>query len=345
MRVYFASYPSLSLNRGGPTYKIKYLKDALEKIGVEVVLYDPWDLNVKLTENDLFHIFNASISTFPITTNLALYGTKYVVNPIFFSNHKAGWIKAYMKLEKSLRKVFKRSYSDYSLTKEVCDKAERVLPNTKAEGDLLVEGVGVKRDDVQVIWNGVEARFKNADPELFQKKFGIKDFVLNVGHLGPVRKNGLNMIKALKQLDCPVVIIGDVLKTREGMQCLKEIESAKNILFLNWIKHEDEILSSAYAACHTFVLPARYETPGRAALEAGLARANVVITPHGGTMEYFEDKADYCDPHSVSDIKLKVTEALNKTRSNSLRDHIMKNFIWERVAETTLEMYRAVLKK
>jgi glycosyltransferase involved in cell wall biosynthesis len=343
MKVFFASYPSLSLNRGGPTYKIKYLKEALQQLGVEIILYDPWDLNVEIGEQDLFHIFNASISTYPITANLALYGTKYVVNPIFFSNHKAAKIKAYMNLEKPFRKIFKRSFSDYTLTKEVCEKAEWVLPNTKAEGDLLIDGLAVDQRKVKVIWNGVEERFRNSDPELFYKKFGLKDFVLNVGHLGPVRKNGLNMIKALKDLDCQVVIIGDVLKTKEGYQCLEEIDNADNILFLNWVKHDDEILSSAYAACHTFVLPARYETPGRAALEAGLAGANVVITPYGGTREYFEDKAIYTEPHSIQDIKNKVSKALNTKRNDDLKEHITANFTWDKIAQTTLELYKTVI--
>jgi len=52
-----------------------------------------------------------------------------------------------------------------------------------------------------------------------------------------------------------------------------------------------------------FILPTRYETPGRAALEAGLAGANVVITPYGGTREYSEEFAEYAEPHSVDSIK------------------------------------------
>ncbi|KQC06716.1 MAG: hypothetical protein APR54_06805 [Candidatus Cloacimonas sp. SDB] len=342
MRIFFGSYPSLSLNRGGPTYKIQCLKKALEDIGVEVILFDPWDLNVKIEKDDVFHIFNASLSTYPLTVNLSTYGVKYVVNPIFFSNHKAATIRAYMNLEKPFRHVFKRTYSDYTFTRDICNGAARVLPNTKAEGDLLISGLGIKQESVQVIYNGVEKRFSNSDPALFQKKYNLRDFVLNVGHLGPVRKNGLKMIKALKQLDCQVVIIGDVLKTPEGYECLQEIESARNILFLNWIKHEDKLLESAYAACHTFVLPTRYETPGRAALEAGLAGANVVITPFGGTKEYFENMAEYCDPHSISDIRKKIELALNKKPTEDLKNHILNKFIWEKIAGPTVKVYEEI---
>lgn len=344
MRVFFASYPSLSLNRGGPTYKIKYLKKALENIGVEVILYDPWDLDIEIRKDDVFHIFNASLSTYPLAVNLKTFGAKYVVNPIFYSNHKAPLIKTYMTLEKPFRKIFKRSYSDYTFTREVCDAAARVLPNTVAEGNLLSSALGIDEAKMQVIFNGVEKRFAASDPAFFQKKYGLRDFVLYVGHLGPVRKNGLAIVKALKQIDCPVVIIGDILQTEEGKQCLQEIERAENILFLNWVKHDDKLLESAYAACHTFVLPTRYETPGRAALEAGLAGAKVVITPYGGTKEYFIDQALYCEPHSIADIVRKIEISLNKKKDEVLRDHIMKNFIWEKIATPTLEVYKEVLK-
>jgi glycosyltransferase involved in cell wall biosynthesis len=344
MRVFFASYPSLSLNRGGPTYKIKYLKKALEEIDVEVILYDPWELDLEIGKDDIFHIFNASLSTYPLAVNLKTYGAKYVVNPIFFSNHKAPLIRTYMNLEKPLRKLFKLSYSDYTFTRAVCDSAARVLPNTKAEGDLLCKALDIDRTKIQVIFNGVEKRFSQSEPTLFREKYGLQDFVLYVGHLGPVRKNGLATVKALKQLDSPVVIIGDVLQTEEGLECLKEIESAKNILFLNWIKHDDKLLESAYAACHTFVLPTRYETPGRAALEAGLAGANVVITPYGGTKEYFAEYALYCEPHSISDIVRKIETSLNIKKAGALRDHIMKHFIREKLAAPTWQVYKEVLE-
>jgi len=44
------------------------------------------------------------------------------------------------------------------------------------------------------------------------------------------------------------------------------------------------MLASAYAACDVFVLPSMFETPGIAALEAGLAGAKIVITKYGGTV-------------------------------------------------------------
>ena len=345
MRIHLASYQSIMLNRGGPTYKLLHTKKALEEIGVDVKLFDMWDFNLKLTKDDLVHIFLANISTYSLATNLKLYGAKYVVNPIIFSNHPAWKIKLYQNLEKPLNKLFVRSISDYKITNLICNNAEKVLPNTIDEGNLLVSGMNVNKEKMQVIHNGVEKRFADADGSLFQNKYGLKDFILYVGHLGPDRKNGKNIVKALQQIDHPSVIIADILHNEEGEWCRKEIEKSNNIKLIEWMNHDDPLFASAYAACHTFILPTKYETPGRAALEAGLSGANIVITPKGGTKEYFDDMAFYPDPGSVDSIKKSISDALNTTKNSNLRDHILNRFIWSIIAKETVQMYQSVLLK
>ena len=337
MSIYFYSYPSLNINPGGPTYKTAMLHKHLTRLGMDVKLFDMWD-NIKFTKEDIFYIFSANISTYPLTVNLTQRGIRYIVNPIFFSNHSAVKIRLYRNLEKPFRSIFKRSISDYDITETICRDAEKVLPNTASERDLLRDAFDLKADNFQVIHNGVEKRFADADPSMFQKKYGLKDFVLYTGHLGPVRKNGLNIIKAMQKLDAPCVIIGDTLKNAEGTKCLTEIEKSSNITYLGWIEHNDPRLESAYAACHSYILPTRYETPGRAALEAGLAGANIVITPKGGTREYFAEYALYPDPLDVNAIARSIEGSLNKKKDAKLKDRILKNYIWEVIAAQTKEL-------
>jgi len=339
MRILLASYDTVMLNKSGPSYKLIHTQRALAELGIEARFYDMWNPQITRDSQDLVHIFNASVSTYSLAANLQRFGARYVVNPIFFSNHSARTIRLYRKLDKLHQKFFKLSRSDYDFTKYICDKAEMVLPNTAAERELLIEGLGVSPENNLTIHNGVEARFAAADPSLFIKKYGCKDFVLNVGHLGSPRKNGYNMIKALAQVDAPVFIIANVFANVEGQRCVDEIEKSKNITLIRWVEHDDPLLASAYAACKVFALPTRYETPGRAALEAGLAKANIVITPHGGTKEYFGDFAEYSDPDSVQSIRQAVEKSLNKTQTDRLQKHIQQNYIWPVIAEKTAEIY------
>ncbi|MBN2461559.1 MAG: glycosyltransferase [Candidatus Cloacimonetes bacterium] len=344
MKIYLASYQSIMLNKGGPTYKLLQMQATLNKLGYDVSLYDMWDQNITASQDTLFHIFNASLETYSLAVNLIKAGYKYVVNPIFFSNHRYDVLKLYRFLEKILTYPLPRTYSDYELTARICQMASMVLPNTNAEAQLLIKGLNIDSARVRVIPNGVEARFASADADIFFRKFGLQDFILYVGHLGPPRKNGRNIIRALQRLNHPAVIIADVINNEEGRWCLKAMEESSNIHFLNWMDHDDPLLASAYAACRIFILPTRYETPGRAALEAALAGAGIVITPRGGTREYFLDMAEYINPDSVTSIVGGMENALLKPRSDALKKHIMANYTWERIAEQTIQLYQEILK-
>ncbi len=345
MRIFLASYQSIMLNKGGPTYVVLNLEKELTKLKVDVRLFDMWNKNNEFGKNELLHVFNASIATYSFAKNLVSCGAQYVVNPIFYSNHPAWKIRMYHTFEKPVRTVFKRSFSDYYYTSFICENAKRVLPNTKAEGELLSKAMRIKSNKIQVIHNGVEERFLDADPTLFETKYGLKDFVLHVGHVGAVRKNSFNLIKALQKLDVPAVIIADVLDNAESKKCLDEINKSKNIKLIQWVKHDNPLLASAYAACKAFVLPSRYETPGIAAMEAALAGANVVNTPYGGTKDYFAEFVDYHNPHSIDSIANAIEKSLNKKKNDILKNHIKENFLWSIIAKKTLEMYQDVLGK
>jgi glycosyltransferase involved in cell wall biosynthesis len=103
------------------------------------------------------------------------------------------------------------------------------------------------------------------------------------------------------------------------------------------------LLASAYSACDVFVLPSQYETPGISALEAALAGAKIVITPFGGTRDYFGNNAVYVDPTSVEDIAKGIQTALGKGKDAELREHIRKEFTWNKVGEKTKQAYEHVL--
>ncbi len=342
MKIYLVSYPSIMLNRGGPTYKLLQTHRALRERGLDVAFFNMWDTDLRLGKDDIVHIFNAGIDTWGIARNVKLYGARYVVNPIFYSNHPAWKLRMYQRMERILKPIFQRSHSDYEFTRQICAGADRVLPNTAAEGNLLADGLWIDRRKITTIYNGVEDRFARATPELFTQKYGLRDFVLYVGHLGPYRKNGKKIIQALQNLDHPAVIISDILHNEEGDWCRDAIGKSKNITLIEWLDHDDPLFASAYAACHTFILPTRYETPGRAALEAALTGANIVITPYGGTREYFGTHAWYPEPDSVASIQNAIEKALNAPRKDALKQHVLNTCIWPKIAEATEAVYRSL---
>jgi glycosyltransferase involved in cell wall biosynthesis len=242
------------------------------------------------------------------------------------------------------------------LVSRVLSGVDCLLPNSSAELKVL-EGdyaaVFKKRKKYFVIVpNGVDASiFCDASPEGFERKYGLRDFILNVGRFS-YRKNQLSLIRALKGLDLQVVFIGgsddssdyygmkDAIDKAYYQKCEREADSSFE--FLPSMTQEE--LASAYSACKAFVLPSFYETPGLSALEAALAGANLCVTCGGSTYEYFSDLAFYVDPFDLGSIKRGVLKAFQANKGEALKRHVLLNFTWEKAAQATLRAYKEVLE-
>lgn len=345
MKICFATYPAVALTGGGPFIKIMEVKRNLELLGHQVDFFDMWNTEQKLAEYDIVHLVGANFAVFGLARTLKEKKINYVVEPVFFSNHSYKFLKNLNSLEKLTRKIARGIWFDYGIIKDICNWSELILPNTDSEAGILSKGLSIPITKFNVIHNGVSDKFLSGDPDIFQKKYGINNFILSVGHFGFKRKNGLSLVRALKQINHPSVIIGNIDDVGEGKEILSEIKKNQNIILVNALENDNPLLASAYAACDTFVLPSQFETPGIAALEAGLAGAKIVITPFGGTKEYFIDMAEYPDINSIGSIKSTIEKSLNKPKDEKLKNHIKKNFLWNKIAGDTAEAYTRVVKK
>ncbi len=341
MKIMMGSYQTLSISHGGPRVQILETKNELEKLGVTVSLFDVWK-EFSYKEYDAFHLFAGNIGTFHIAKHIHSLGIPLVTSSIFFTRHSPFAIKSVVTANKILHKFKKGLWSDYWLSHQIFKWSKSVLPNTTDEATLIEKGLSIPKEKITVIPNGVHSRFENGNPTLFKKKYGIEKFILNVGHIGPERKNVLNLLRAVKTIDYPVVIIGRITSGKYYEQCKEEAAKNKNILLIDGLLNDSEMLASAYAACDVFVLPSLFETPGIAALEAGLAGAKIVITPHGGTKEYFLSMAEYVEPTSAESIRKGIINALDKKKDVQLQTHIKKEFLWSSVAEKTLNVYKTL---
>jgi glycosyltransferase involved in cell wall biosynthesis len=343
MNVSVVSYQAVSILHGGPNTQLRNTVAHMPAQGVAAKLFDSW-APFRKEECDLFHVFAANIGTFHIAREIHALGIPLVVSPIVYSNHSAAFIKRARTVHRLAGRLGRGIWSDYGLTADICSWAAHVLPNSEAESRLLLEGYDVPAAKLHVIPNGVDERFAHGDPDLFKNKYGVSDFILNVGHIGHGRKNVLNLIRALATIDHPAVIIGRIIRGEYGDACVREAARHKHIVLIDGLDNNSEMLASAYAASRVFVLPSMFETPGIAALEAGLAGANVVITPHGGTREYFGTMADYVEPGSIDSIREGILASLQKPKSPWLKEHIRREFLWQAVAAKTAAVYRKILE-
>ncbi len=343
LRVAFYVYPTAFQSPGGGEIQLLKTREYLEKLGVEVKLLDPW--RDKLKDFDILHTFGSVKDSLSMIRAAKAAGIKTVLSTICWYS----WLSAWWtypdfqgRLTATMRHLAKVLMPRFpSERKEMMDLSDLLVPNSKTEAVQLERFFAQSSGKIKIIPNGVDRSFSDAKPDLFVKQYGLKDFVLCVGRIEP-RKNQLGMIRALKGTGIPFVLIGEpVPHYREyGEACRREADA--NVHFIGALGHGDPLLKSAYAACKTFLLASWLETPGLAALEAALAGARIVITNQGATREYFGDLAAYVVPHIPASIRFSVLNMQRLPPDSQLREHVLKHYTWERVAEKTLDAYHSL---
>lgn len=341
LRVLFGAQPAVAIKKGGLYIQLLKTKEYLEQLGFTVDLNDPWKDPLP-EEYDLFHLFGANFSTTILGTLMKDKNIPLVVTPVFFSKHSPRMLRTINSVNSILFRMLRIS-TPHIYAKELLDRADMILPNTPREQELILQGFRIPEEKVTLVHNGVDERFLHAKPELFIERYGIKEFILYVGHIGNGRKNTLNLIRALERIERPAVFIGPLAKTPYGDTCLEEIAKNRRITLLESLPHDSPLLASAYAACDTFVLPSLFETPGLSALEAGLAGAKIVITQHGGTKDYFRGEAIYVDPGRITSIRDGIKRSLKKEKNAILSERIRKHYLWPTIAQQLEQVYRSLL--
>jgi glycosyltransferase involved in cell wall biosynthesis len=335
MHILIGSYPAVTILDGGIHTQATSLHRELVKFGHEAELFETWK-SYDLKTWDWFYLVGAHVGTVHLARAVKNLGRKLAVSPVFFSRRKGttlGWKTAWNELWAEVG----GSAAEASYTKEICGLAALILPNSGAEAELVNKGFGIPADKVKVVPNGCDERFFDARPDPFVRAYGKRDFVLYVGHMGLGRKNLLGLIKAMQQVDRPLVIIAKILDNGYARQCHDEAKLVKDCLIIPALPQDSEMLASAYAACDTFCLPSLFETPGLAALEAGLAGAKVVTTKYGGTQEYFGDMARYVEPGDVPALREALQASLAGPKDSRLKEHIHGNFLWHHAAQRLVE--------
>lgn len=343
MKAGFVAPMSISVVHGGVRTQAEMTIKHLSSLGVEPVMITSWE-KLDVNDLDLIHVFGATAENSGILRHLSNLDAPVVLSPILYSNRSTSVINLSIKAEKLFSILGSGIRSEFGLKAGLCEMADLILPNTFNEGRLIEQGFGIRSSKIKMVPNGVEKRFSTADKSFFIETYGLQDFVLFAGQVSAERKNVIGLIKAAEELNAEVVIIGSFDNSAYSQTCLQLAGQAGNITLINTLDHDSKLLSSAYAAAKVFVLPSYFETPGIAALEAGLAGANIAITKHGGTQEYFGNHASFMDPKSTVSIVKAINNALSAKTNSKLKEHILQNYTWETVAQKTYDLYRELLK-
>jgi len=235
-------------------------------------------------------------------------------------------------------------------------QADLVVVSSESAKEDTVRYLGVERERITVIPDGVEERFQPlGDPvrsEAVRQKYGIPpEYILFLGVLQP-RKNILTLLQAFsvliaEKLDhgLKLVIAGE---SGWGLADMRKTVSSLglqgHVVFPGFI--EDEDLPDLYRGAHLFVYPSLYEGFGLPILEA-MACGTPVITSNMSSMpEVAGDAAVLVDPR---DPKGLVSAMASVLADEALREKLRqkgiaraRGFSWDAVAQKTLEVYASL---
>jgi len=238
------------------------------------------------------------------------------------------------------------NYPEYmAYQRQLIGLVDHLLPLSFAEVRNLKTTLGVKKP-YTVVRNGAEHEvFLKADPAWFEAEYGIKDFVLTVGLVEP-RKNQLMLLRAVRQLGLPMVVVGRHYDPWYMNLCKRQAPAGT--LFIEHLPHE--LLASAYKAARVFALPSWAECAALVNIEAALSGCALVVSDRTSEPEYYQDNVYYCDPADIHSIRHAVENAYNSYEAaapcrEALKQRFIHNYNWPQSAKATLAAYLQAIER
>lgn len=166
--------------------------------------------------------------------------------------------------------------------------------------------------------------------------------VLSAGRLWDEAKNVAAVIRAAKQLDCPVYVAGDTADPQG-----RTAEIPATLRCLGTLSSEE--LSQHYARSAIYALPARYEPFGYTPLEAALHRCALVLGDLPSLREIWGEAAVYVPPENdaalASAIKQLLDHPTQLARLAGAAHQRALRFTSKAMATAYLQLYRQLMTK
>jgi tetratricopeptide (TPR) repeat protein len=355
LRVLMQTRPNVFVQRGGDTIVLERTSQGLSELGIDVVV-DP-EGKTDPRGFDVVHLFNFATPTItgPQAQNALSAGVPYVVTTLYEDTpqfHTQSHFVAINVIEyvRNGQKAgsWELSYQDLkSITPSgrfpvdaIAHNAAALLPNGLGEAKALRRDFPNARLIAPVIVGSEVGTVQG--PELFERAYGVRDFVFCVGRLES-RKNQLMLLKALEDSDLTVVLAAGAFSYQPDYeQAVRAFKRKGKTIVLGHI--DPTMLASAYAACRIHVLPSWYELPGLVSLEAASYNKNIVVTRTGTTADYVGDAAFYCLPCDSDSIRSAVMAAYYAPPQPGLVE-MAQRYSWSESVQQTLNVYKSVVKR
>lgn len=235
---------------------------------------------------------------------------------------------------------------------------DRAIAISKSVQEHLVEDLGVREEDTELVYNGIEIdRFLDVDQgkkQFIADAFGLdsnKVIIGSVGRLSSV-KGYKYLIEAFSQVvvksDAQLLLVGDGPERKALLKQIAKLGLRDRVFLDPGGRNMDGYLS----LIDIFCLPSIHEGLGLSLMEAMAAGRACVASDVGGLSELIENGKDGVlvpseDPIALRDAVLGLVDnpELREYYSRMAREKAIRNFSMEECAAKTIAVYRSVLEK
>ncbi len=337
MRVLFLTYPRIGLNRGGLQIQIEETAKGLTELGVEVVFYDPW--RDQIPEVDLCHVFGIDGAVISHVQRSIGLGKPVIVSSVLNLFQTPPFLTRLKALSSG---IVPGMYSDLRRAKMMLHAARQIIALNEPERAQLSKIFSLDPDNIVTIPNGLNKQFGSVAPSLFEQRYGIKDFVLNVASVEE-RKNQLTLIRAMKGGPYPLVIIGKVPPGQESYMERCRQEADGNVIFAGGFAHNDPILASAYRAAKLFVLPSTSEVMPLTLYEAAVAGCRILVSQNVPIANSVIHLIPTFAPGSPTQLRDLIAREMEQPSTSDLQAAVSDMPTWRDVCERILTVYTRAL--
>jgi len=237
------------------------------------------------------------------------------------------------------------------------DRADLVLADSQATRADLIAHLGTSPDKVQVLYGGVDARFRPeqepGERERLESRYGIgeRPYIFSVGTIQP-RKNYIRLIRAFAKLDrshshrfadLELLIAGGQGWLYQDIFAEAD-KHGDRVRILGFV--DDVDLPALYRNATLFAFPSLYEGFGFPVLEAMACGVPVISSNASSLPEVAGDAALLVDPLDVDSLIDAMARALDD--EDFYQEMILRGiaqaaqFTWERAARQLLTAFNDI---
>ncbi|MDT0688471.1 glycosyltransferase family 1 protein [Salegentibacter sp. F188] len=230
-------------------------------------------------------------------------------------------------------------------------KADVVIAVSEQTKSDIVEFLSIDESKIKVIYQGCQkeykTRYQSSEITNFCKEKKIpENYILNVGTVES-RKNILSAIKAIKDIDTHLVIVGSFTAySKKVKEYVEQEQLHEKVIFLGGLSTYE--LALLYQGAKIFIYPSLFEGFGIPIIEALYSQTPVITTNYGCFPEAGGPDSIYVDPKNISEISEAIHSLLNDPAKRKFISEKSFNYVQrfndENIASQIISLYKDLLK-